>query len=221
MYIRITTRCNMSCAHCGFSCGRGGKDMPDDVFRAALRVNSDYGEMISLGGGEPTIHPKFWEFFGLALANTSLDDGGLFIATNGSVAETAIALARLAKARVITAALSRDPWHDPIESRVVAAFTKQQDAVDRSDYREIRNVSLAWKGLINAGRAKKNGLGNRNDSACICDEIVIDPDGKIWACGCRKVQFGTVYQPEIPQSYWESDTRCYPRKPHEQPRSEA
>ena len=43
---------------------------------------------------------------------------------------------------------------------------------------------------------------------CICDDMVIDPDGKIYACGCREEQFGTVQHPQIPDEYYERDEKC-------------
>ena len=207
MYLRLTSRCNMTCAHCGFSCGKRGKDMSKEVFKAALKLVYKYSEAITLGGGEPTLHPEFWEFFGLALAIAAKDDGrGLYIVTNGSITETALALASLAKTGVIYASLSQDYFHDPIDPQVVAAFTRDKfkyGSVD-SDNRAICTANL--EKIIDVGRAKKNNIGQRK--ICFCDDIVIEPDGRLWACACRKQSFGTVFAPAIPENYWEKDDRC-------------
>ncbi len=60
MYIQITTRCNMSCEHCCYSCTHEGEDMSLETFRNCL----GFDEYNTLGGGEPTIHPLFWQFLG-------------------------------------------------------------------------------------------------------------------------------------------------------------
>lgn len=66
MYIQITTRCNMHCDHCGFDCTHKGSNMSLDTFKNALGYCSEH---VMLGGGEPTLHPKFWEFFGRAMGH--------------------------------------------------------------------------------------------------------------------------------------------------------
>ena len=93
MYIQITTRCNMTCEHCGMDCGVEGDDMEVKTFKNAV----DHDECATIGGGEPTIHPKFWEFIGLALGRAEY----VWLATNGKETDTALALAGLAKRGVI------------------------------------------------------------------------------------------------------------------------
>lgn len=58
-YIQVTTRCNMFCEHCGFSCTAEGEDMSMEVFERTLQVFE--GSYITIGGGEPTLHPKIFE----------------------------------------------------------------------------------------------------------------------------------------------------------------
>ena len=61
MYIQITDHCNMTCAHCCYSCSpRKRNFMSKDVFVKALDL-CDLDD-ISIGGGEPTLHPLFWDF---------------------------------------------------------------------------------------------------------------------------------------------------------------
>src|SRR6266702_604614 len=204
MYIRLTSRCNMSCDHCGFSCSARGRDMTSDVFDAALSLSSHYGDSVTLGGGEPTIHPKFWEFFGKSLA-VDCQETPPFIVTNGKNKDIAIALARMAKGGVIGAALSQDRYHDSIEPEVVEAFTKSSGDWGHGNSDDLREI---WhiNSLLNVGRAKLNQLATVE--GCICDSIVVEPSGKLWQCGCRKKSFGTVFDPQIPQEHWDSDIRC-------------
>ena len=122
MYIQITTRCNMECAHCCYSCGPEGVDMDRQTFLAACKLAAEYGENISIGGGEPTVHPLFWDFIGLAIAYT--DEGPPWLATNGKLTETALILARLARKGVLSVELSQDEFHEEIEWDVVEAFQK-------------------------------------------------------------------------------------------------
>ena len=77
MYIQITTRCNMECEHCCMSATAKGEDMSIGTFKNAL----EYDEYITIGGGEPTLHPKFWEMMGLALGFGEY----VWLATNGSI----------------------------------------------------------------------------------------------------------------------------------------
>jgi len=176
MYLQITNRCNMSCEHCGMNCTKQGEDMTPKTFENAMDYADGY---LSLGGGEPTIHPLFWRFLGLAIAHA---EETIWLATNGSVTDTAIALAKMARKGVISCALSQDSYHDPIDERVIKAFTegKKQthsysDAKDSYDFREIRNVEDA---LINAGRC------DFGEDGCVCEDIIVKPNGDVVGCGC-------------------------------------
>ncbi len=201
MYIQITTRCNMECEHGAYSCTSDGVDMSMDILKQALTLAEERGDCISIGGGEPTIHPYFWEIIGLCLG-CSNDDIPVWLATNGKETETALRLARLAKKSIISVDLSRDLYHEWIEQSVVDAFT-----VDRTrgymsggndDYRGIRDVT-------DNGRKDPSPFGRAKDWAspeqimCVCDDLFVTPDGRLFACGCQKKQYGTVFNPEIPE----------------------
>lgn len=177
--------------------------MSIETFRAALLYAENHGEIISLGGGEPTIHPLFWDMLGLAvLAETESET--VWLATNGKNTKIALRLARLARQGKISCDLSQDEWHDPIEPKVVAAFTRDEkerySPANNHDFRGIRRARP--EKIINAGRAKKNGIGI--DKGCICDELFITPDGHIHPCGCSaglKMDFGTVDKTNIDPHY--------------------
>ena len=177
MYFQITNRCNFSCSHCGMNATAKGEDMSIDTFHKALEFNSNIDSSITLGGGEPTIHPLFWQFLGESIAISE----NVWLATNGSQTSIAIALAKLAKKGIIGCALSQDYYHEPIDSKVVKAFTKDsgyiQDRNSDCDFREIRCVNNS---LVKSGRCKDGEKG------CICEDIFIKPNGDIFSCGCKK-----------------------------------
>ena len=190
----------MLCPHCGFSCGRKGENMTMATFKAALKLAEEMGSYtVSLGGGEPTIHPLFWEMLGLAVV--AQFDSVPWLATNGKKTEIALRLANLAKNGKISCALSLDDYHDPISPEVVKAFTRPKDAEYKgaNDFREIRTV----KHIINAGRAIKTGVATE-DKGCICDDLFVTPDGNLHPCGCAaglKMNFGTVKKPNLHKYY--------------------
>jgi len=180
--------------------------MSREVFEKAVKLNAEHDDCLTFGGGEPTLHPDFWDFMATALASST--DMPPYIVTNGKITKTALALAKLAKSGAIGAALSQDEWHDSIDPEVIQAFNRPLHSYgrygdDANDCREIRNVS---GGITNQGRAKRNGIGDLDH--CVCDCIVVEPDGRLWECGCRKVSFGTVFAPAIPDLYWEDHSKC-------------
>lgn len=216
MYLQITTRCNMSCEHCCFDCGPIGIDMSHDTVLKALGMAEDVGDtsVIAIGGGEPTLHQMFWEILGLCMSR--IDAGGVWLATNGSRKRDALKLAELARAGIIGCALSQDWFHGPINQAVIDAFTRdtvqnisgmygRENDLDR---REIRCVNCD---VLGVGRALKNMVFDKEDE-CVCDDLFVSPDGRVWSCGCQKECFGTVDNYEIPDEYWQRDEKCWNSK---------
>jgi len=174
MYIKITNKCNMHCAHCGMSSHAKGKHMPMDTFKQALKFMEYQGEeAIAIGGGEPTTHPEFWSILGQCIGSFEY----VWMATNGKNTEIALKLANMARRGTISVDLSQDPYHEQIEQRVVKAF--QRRVRDNSDCRGVKDTS---KYLVNTGRAKLNDLGGYD--TCLCPDNIILPSGKIKWCGC-------------------------------------
>lgn len=211
MYVQITTRCNMRCAHCCFSCGPRGTDMTREVFVAACKLAESRGDNIFLGGGEPTVHPMFWDFLGLALRHDS-SDMQVGLVTNGKKTEDAIVLARMAKRGVISADLSRDQYHEDIDFKVVQAFTKSSSERSNlfshhdNDLRSVRSNHLEpWA----VGRGKKLSEAKKpKPGEWCCGDLHIDPDGTIRHCSCdNSPQYDTVFKPDIPDDY--ISTTCY------------
>lgn len=205
-YVRLTTLCNMRCAHCGFACHSKGSFMPREVFLAACQLASDRGDSVFLGGGEPTLHPLLFDFIGIALAYDDPYNGlGIGLVTNGKRDKEAIRLAEMAKRGILSVDLSQSPWHEEISERVVEAFTREEKSYgrDENDKRGIRGERLTTDNLVNAGRARKllRESGYEGKRECFCDDLIVQPDGRIFQCGCMKRQFGTVFVPEIPETY--------------------
>ena len=207
----------MKCKHCGMSCTRKGQDMSMQTFQNTLKYYNEYMsdgcESIMIGGGEPTLHPLFWQFIGLTLSLNEYNENTIWLATNGSQTKTALALANMAQKGVISVALSQDDFHDPIDQRVVKAFTKDSyDYICKpnvEDFREIRNVNNY---IINTGRAKRlKGYDVHDD--CICNHLFIKPDGTVRACGCTKSpSFGNINTKVTIPDAWDTNA-CYKDQP--------
>ena len=132
----------------------------------------EYDENVIIGGGEPTIHPKFWEFIGLAIGRAEY----VWLATNGKETDIALVLAGLAKRGALGCDLSQDAYHDAIDERVVEAFMGADKLrMGDNDQRGIRDVT---------NREINNGRCDFGEDGCICPDLVCKPNGSVYACGC-------------------------------------
>jgi MoaA/NifB/PqqE/SkfB family radical SAM enzyme len=170
-------------------------------------------ETVSIGGGEPTLHPDFFEILKLCLSEFDY----VWMATNGSKTDIMYRLSSIIDGHdepdidcdcteqeledngclcyekhghefiwnedKLSVALSQDCFHDPINHRIVELWSNR--AKQQYSHYEIRNVNNSNSGIIAEGRAKKTGSG-WNEDDCVCADIFIRPDGKIKLCGCRK-----------------------------------
>lgn len=180
MYVQITTRCNMSCAHCGFSCGPEGEDMKFSTFKKAVALDP----YAFLGGGEPTVHPKFWNFLLYVLRQPDFELGTMGVVTNGKKKVDALILAGMAQAGLIYASLSQDKYHEPVDREVIKAFTKP-DSKDLNFYssshgetRDLREIRTGLS-LINSGRCDFG-----EEDRCFCPEVIVKPNGQLKFCAC-------------------------------------
>jgi len=167
----------MSCDHCVFNGTNQGTHMPMHVYRQALSLSEMYGNYICLGGGEPTLHPFFEKMLLMAIANS---EKGMepSVITNGSITKRALLIAKLAHQKIIYGKLSLDYYHDPINQRVIDAFTPA-----------LLHNTTKYSKLLPHGRAKSlvsnQEIANRGSSQCPCPDIFIKPDGSIYQCGCE------------------------------------
>lgn len=103
LFFEITDRCNLKCMHCGSNCTSEGSCLTIDDIKAALRSVSKDKPMICLTGGEPMLHPDFFE-----IANCVSDMGFLWgMTTNATLIDDAAAR-RLKQAGLGTVSVSLD-----------------------------------------------------------------------------------------------------------------
>jgi len=153
--------------------------MSEKTFRKALDMCEDDGASIFIGGGEPTIHPKFEKFLLLAIASgAKIGEGQVGIITNGKLTERAMMLANLRQGGIIYSYLSKDAYHDPISDEVNKAFadhiwntTSQRDVMPHGRGRELLGED-------------EDGAIERDETDCPCTDTIIKPDGTIVQCGC-------------------------------------
>lgn len=82
VYVALTNNCNRSCPWCSTCSSPAGTTfLTIDEFRRAIPEAGAF--QIQLEGGEPTIHPQFWEFVRIARTNPQCER--LLICTNGVV----------------------------------------------------------------------------------------------------------------------------------------
>lgn len=170
MYLRITSKCNMKCGHCCFSCEPGkGEHMTMETFHKALPWLS--GHYFTIGGGEPTIHPDFDRIL-IESLSVCKERQQLCVITNGTHKQRSLALAYLAYGGAILAELSQDSYHDydMVSDEVRKAFGVM---VRNADGREVVT-----------GRFAEDNYMEPNYENCVCSDRIIEPNGLIRYCGC-------------------------------------
>jgi len=199
MYLRITSRCNMACGHCCYSCAPGkGAHMDFEHFKMAVDAIADFSECIALGGGEPTIHPDFFRMLDYVMEHRCPYRGGhsfycVCVITNGKATGRARKLIRRYETQGerwgydsehdrLSIELSRDQYHDPIHPDIVEWYSRPRRAPGAWYARNfIRNTTAELP-------PKMNGRGADLPDAvdeCIGCGLECDPDGKIYACTHR------------------------------------
>lgn len=199
----------MTCEHCCFSANGNGTYMSQEVFDKALEIAANYRNDITIGGGEPTLHPQILNWVmqaALSAIETSMDMNGpsVLVVTNGKKKDVALKLAKMAHLGMIQCDLSQDPWHDPISPEVVKEFTRYASLDRYSGARKgnagIRDVSSSVK---KKGRAIKNGLWTQTD--CCCSTMFIAPNGDFYQCGCKKTKLGNILFDPLPDEIFQDE----------------
>lgn len=172
--------------------------MPYNDVLDALSLAAEQDEIISIGGGEPTLHPRFFDILKHALWKFEY----VWLATNGSKTKTMYRLdniiqncdyesdvdeydmIQLSHDDQLSVALSQDCFHNPINPRIVELWKRRKY--------EIRNTSNSIDGITRQGRAKRTNVG-WNENSCVCSDIIIKWNGNVHLCGCEKSpQIGTI-----------------------------
>ena len=192
-YLQITTKCNMACEHCCFNCGgdQPYEHMSMATLKKAFKFMYAFGPVysITIGGGEPTIHPDLWNIFGAIMEFAAKNEARVLMVTNGKLQFRAMALAKLCNSASedgFTIELSADSFHEEISDSVISAF-KHSDC----HVRENRDCSV----YSESGRARETGAYGQtaymfghpdsDNSYCLCDATFIYPNGDIKQCGCE------------------------------------
>lgn len=115
LFFEITKRCNLQCRHCGSSCSSKGQSLTVEDINNTLRLIMIDRPMICLTGGEPLLHPAFFE-----IANCVHSMGFFWgMTTNATLIDDAIA-ANLKKTGLSTVSVSLDglePSHDDLRQK--------------------------------------------------------------------------------------------------------
>jgi uncharacterized radical SAM superfamily Fe-S cluster-containing enzyme len=222
MYLMLTSRCNMSCVHCCFSCTKEGEDMTLATFRKAL--DHDTGQ-VTLGGGEPTLHRDFERMLLEAMAHPNIESdwGGVLVVTNGTHKRRSRMLFQLAKSGAICADLSRDDYHDDIDEETAEMWEEEAARVAKvrngwsSSAREtersnvsIRNTTENQEPTANGRAVTVLGYEKGENFRCPYDGIVVKPNGDVHACGCEdSPKIGDVFHGfTVPEDEEYQNSRC-------------
>ncbi len=81
IYVEITSICNLKCIHCYNDSGKEKNEISIEGFENILETYSNKEFSLSISGGEPLLHPKFWELIKLAKEKGISD---ILIITNGT-----------------------------------------------------------------------------------------------------------------------------------------
>lgn len=115
LFFEITSRCNLNCKHCGSSCSSKGTSLTLEDIQATLQSIHTEKPMICLTGGEPLIHPDFFEIAEL-IHNNGFAWG---MTTNATMIDDKVAL-KLKQAGMSTISVSLDGLqksHDSIRQK--------------------------------------------------------------------------------------------------------
>lgn len=180
-----------------------------EVFRAGLTlaVKRDPYTDITIGGGEPTLHPLLFQFLDEAIAATTRRS--VFIVVNGSNKELALKVAEMGQKGLIDAHMSYDQYHDlsMVDPAVIEAFRNQGwRGLWGGNERPWRNP----ESVIKQGRAIKQIPESKRVDDCCCPVWMIKPSGIIKQCGCNKApSVGNVYAGIVVEKYKNRPERCY------------
>lgn len=190
--------------------------MSDDTFAEAIQfysvVRNFRVEMIALGGGEPTLHPKFWEFLEEAKRVVCL-----FIDQRGWSEEdevrqhiqiTTNAVDEQVTDRLIDSGvsvyISDSEWHR--KARRMAGYDSRPSAALLAQV-GMFGVTRTEQ-VVPQGRAKALPAYVQH-KRCVCPSIDVDVKGRVWACGCRKKLLGaSPAEARIPNGYMFAVTPC-------------
>ncbi len=229
-YIQITTVCNMSCAHCCMSCGKNykGQHMSSHIFQCALDFCSETGSSVTLGGGEPTLHPDFIYFLGKSISHCQSEDPGTvpWFATNGSNTKKTLELMYSSNycEEEFFEKLSEECWIDWTEEPLfIMAVSQDQyhDPIDDVVFKTAKMLNIEIRKHDSSNIVKTGHANHGSEDRCCCEDFQIKPDGDIFMCGCDgsprigNVVTGLSLTCEVRELYEITEDRCYKSIPEE------
>ncbi len=115
VFFEITSRCNLSCRHCGSSCTSEGDVLSKGDIEAVLKQLDPRKTMLCLTGGEPLMHPSFFEL--AELVHSMGFSWGM--TTNATLIDevTAKRLKELGMATISVSLDGMEDSHDSLRSR--------------------------------------------------------------------------------------------------------
>lgn len=81
VYVEITSICNLKCIHCYNDSGKEKNEISIEGFQNILETSIGKDFSLTISGGEPLLHSKFWELIKLAKEKGVSD---ILIITNGT-----------------------------------------------------------------------------------------------------------------------------------------
>jgi organic radical activating enzyme len=189
MYIQITDNCNMACEHCCVLSSKylPGTNMSVGTAQTLIDVACEHDFGVTLGGGEPTIHPDFDELLDYSLERAAKYGTHVWFATNGKQTKKAHKLLdkyekiKNYSPELLDIELSQDYYHEAIHPSVVNRFKRLGTTIYGFNT-AIR--SSANNGLANAGFAKLNEIADEDNTDCCCPALQFRANGLVRFCGC-------------------------------------
>jgi hypothetical protein len=178
--------------------------MPLNIFQKALSVAIDRGDYVTIGGGEPTMHPRFFEYLNMVREEQRRGNFEItpFLVTNGKAYGKADRLLRILEheqemeEQTISVNLSRDQWHDAIDERIVRRY--HQLKVTTKNLIDFRSVTK----IAPVGRVRTSVFDEqRTITPCACEDALVDPQGQVWSCGCKTHLLGYIWDSGILDDY--------------------
>lgn len=211
MYIQITTKCNMQCRHCMYSCKPGkGKHMPMEIFRQAVDLAMSYESGVAIGGGEPTLHPDILMMLGYASLLSNDEYMTPFMVTNGTCSkELWNVLVRAFRMKNLQLHVSNDPWHD---MDMIPEYI--WDDCDEHKlwwgevsprHRSTRTIEPKGRARLHMKRLQDDAMDAGYDDFRVdkdgCREVRVDPRGIVWVDAHKFIKVGPLSEDTVAQAH--------------------